>query len=37
MDVNFGSPGNAYKTGKSITVYATDVKSKTSYNCEVWE
>lgn len=37
MDVNFGSPGNAYKTGKSITVNATDVESKTSYKCEVWE
>lgn len=37
MDANFASTGNAYKTGKSITVNATEVAAKASYKCEVWE
>lgn len=37
MDANFGGTGNAYKTGKSITVNATEVAAKANYKCEVWE
>lgn len=37
MDVNFGGPGNAYKTGKSITVNATEIEAKANFKCEVWE
>ena len=37
MDANFAATGNAYKTGKSITVNATEVAAKASYKCEVWE
>lgn len=37
MDVDFGGKGNAYKTGKSITVNATEVAAKANYKCEVWE
>ena len=37
MDANFGGSGNAYKTGKSITVNASEIAAKASYKCEVWE
>ena len=37
MDANFGGKGNAYKTGKTITVNASEVAAKASYKCEVWE
>ena len=37
MDANFGGSGNAYKTGKSITVNASEVAAKANYKCEVWE
>lgn len=37
MDVNFGGTGNAYKTGKSITVDATEIEAKANFKCEVWE
>ena len=37
MDATFGGTGNAYKTGKSITVNATEVAAKANYKCEVWE
>ena len=37
MDANFGGTGNAYKTGKSITVNANEVAAKANYRCEVWE
>ena len=37
MDANFGGAGNAYKTGKSITVNASEVAAKANYKCEVWE
>ena len=37
MDVNFGGTGNAYKTGKSITVNASEVAAKANFKCEVWE
>lgn len=37
MDANFGGTDNAYKTGKSITVNATEVAAKANYRCEVWE
>ena len=37
MDVNFGGAGNAYKTGKSITVNATEIAAKANLKCEVWE
>ena len=37
MNGNFGGSGNAYKTGKSITVNASEIAAKASYKCEVWE
>ena len=37
MDANFGGSGNAYKTGKSITVNANEIAAKANYKCEVWE
>lgn len=37
MDANFGGTGNAYKTGKSITVNATEIAAKANFKCEVWE
>lgn len=37
MDANFGGAGNAYKTGKSITVNATEIAAKANFKCEVWE
>ncbi|MCJ1976901.1 hypothetical protein [Pseudolactococcus paracarnosus] len=35
LDANFGSTGNQYKTGKTISVAATDVNVKAQYTCEV--
>lgn len=37
MDANFGGTGNAYKTGKTITVNATEIAAKAMLKCEVWE
>lgn len=37
MDVNFGGEGNAYKTGKSIVVNASEISAKANFKCEVWE
>ena len=37
MDVDFGGAGNAYKTGKTITVNATEIAAKANFKCEVWE
>lgn len=37
MDANFGGTGNAYKTGKSITVNASEIEAKANFKCEVWE
>lgn len=37
MDANFGGTGNAYKTGKTITVNASEISAKANYKCEVWE
>ena len=37
MDTNFGGSGNAYKTGKSITVNASEISAKADFKCEVWE
>lgn len=37
MDANFGGTGNAYKTGKSITVNASEISAKANFKCEVWE
>ncbi|NLZ46452.1 MAG: hypothetical protein GX896_07140 [Clostridiales bacterium] len=37
MDINFGGSGNAYKTGKSITVNASEIGDKADFKCEVWE
>ena len=37
MDANFGGTGNAYKTGKTITVNASDIVAKAMLKCEVWE
>lgn len=37
LDTSFGGSGNQYKTGKSITVTASEISAKATYNCEVWE
>lgn len=37
MSTNFGGSGNAYKTGKSITVTASEITAKADFKCEVWE
>lgn len=37
MDTNFGGAGNAYKTGKSISINATEIAAKAIFKCEVWE
>lgn len=37
MSTDFGGSGNAYKTGKSITVNASDITAKADFKCEVWE
>ena len=37
MDANFGGSGNAYKTGKNITVKASEIAAKAMFKCEVWE
>lgn len=37
MDENFGGKGIAYKSGKSISVNASEVTAKAMYKCEVWE
>lgn len=37
MDANFGGTGVAYKSGKSISVNASEVAAKAMYKCEVWE
>lgn len=37
MDANFGGTGNAYKTGKSINVNASEIAAKAMFKCEVWE
>lgn len=37
LDANFGGTGNQYKTGKSITVSASDVSDKATFFCEVFE
>ena len=35
LDANFGGTGNQYKTGKTISVTATEVAVKGTYTCEV--
>lgn len=35
LNANFGGTGNQYKTGKSISVIATDIDVKAQYTCEV--
>lgn len=35
LNTNFGGPGNQYKTGKSISVSASDINIKSQYTCEV--
>ena len=37
LSTDFGGSGNAYKTGKSITVNASDITAKADFKCEVWE
>ena len=37
LDANFGGTGNQYKTGKSITVSASNVSDKATFFCEVFE
>ena len=35
LNANFGGTGNQYKTGKTISVTATDINVKAQYTCEV--
>ena len=35
LDANFGGTGNQYKTGKTISVKASDINIKSQYTCEV--
>jgi len=35
LNANFGGTGNQYKTGKTISVAATDINIKAQYTCEV--
>lgn len=35
LNANFGGVGNQYKTGKTISVAATDINVKAQYTCEV--
>lgn len=35
LDANFGGENNQYKTGKTISVAASEVSSKATYTCEV--
>lgn len=35
LNSNFGGTGNQYKTGKTISVAATDINVKAQYTCEV--
>ena len=35
LDANFGGAGNQYKTGKTISVVASDIDVKAQYTCEV--
>ena len=35
LDANFGGTGNQYKTGKTISVVASDINVKAQYTCEV--
>ena len=35
LNANFGGTGNQYKTGKTISVVATDINVKAQYTCEV--
>lgn len=35
LNANFGGTGNQYKTGKTISVTASDIKVKAQYTCEV--
>ena len=35
LDANFGGTGNQYKTGKTISVVASDIDVKAQYTCEV--
>lgn len=37
MDANFGGTGVAYKSGKSVSVNASEVAAKAMFRCEVWE
>lgn len=37
LDANFGGTGNQYKTGKSISVSASDISDKATFFCEVFE
>lgn len=37
LDANFGGSGNQYKTGKSISVSASDISDKATFFCEVFE
>ena len=37
LDANFGGTGNQYKTGKAISVSASEVADKSTYFCEVFE
>lgn len=37
LDANFGGTGNQYKTGKTLSVSASEIADKATYFCEVFE
>ena len=37
LDANFGGTGNQYKTGKTVSVSASEIADKATYFCEVFE
>ncbi|WP_201326710.1 hypothetical protein [Streptococcus suis] len=37
LDANFGGAGNQYKTGKTVSVSASEIADKATYFCEVFE
>ena len=37
LDANFGGTGNQYKTGKTVSVSASEIADKATYFCEVFD
>ena len=37
MDANFGGTGNAYKTGKTLSINASEISAKADFKYEVWQ